>query len=102
MSFDGFPRGTVRFLAGIRAHSEKEWFEAHRADYEQLFLAPAVAFAEALAPRLRKIEPDVSVASTSSITNRGRPEPESIASTSLRKRPPMLREQPVEDRLFGR
>src|SRR5215831_13499583 len=61
MSFTGFPKETVRFLSGIRDHNEKEWFEAHRDDYQRFFLAPAVAFAEALAPRLRKIEPAVSV-----------------------------------------
>src|SRR5262252_5077266 len=61
MSFEGFQKETVGFLAGLRAHNKKDWFEAHRADYEQAYLAPAVAFAEALAPRLRKIEPDVNV-----------------------------------------
>ena len=61
MRFDGFARETLRFLAGIRAHNEKSWFEAHRADYQQAFLAPAVSFAEALAPRLRKIEPEIAV-----------------------------------------
>ncbi len=61
MSFPGFPKETVRYLAGIRDHNKKEWFDAHRDDYEGAFLAPAVAFAEALAPRLRKIEPEVQV-----------------------------------------
>jgi uncharacterized protein (TIGR02453 family) len=61
MSFDGFPRETVRFLAGLRDHNDKKWFEAHRDDYQQAFLAPAVAFCEAVAPKLRKIEPQVSV-----------------------------------------
>ena len=61
MGFDGFSKRTVRFLAGLRDHNEKAWFEAHRGDYEQAFLEPAAAFAEALAPRLRKIEPDVNV-----------------------------------------
>ena len=61
MSFTGFPKETVRFLSGIRDHNEKEWFEGHRGDYERSFLAPAVAFAEALAPRLRKIEPAITV-----------------------------------------
>jgi uncharacterized protein (TIGR02453 family) len=61
MSFGGFPRETVRFLAGIRAHNDKAWFEGHRDDYQTFFLAPAVAFAEALGPKLRKIDPDVTV-----------------------------------------
>jgi uncharacterized protein (TIGR02453 family) len=59
VGFAGFGKETVRFLAGLRAHNEKDWFDAHRADYEAAFLAPAQAFVEALAPRLRKIEPDV-------------------------------------------
>jgi uncharacterized protein (TIGR02453 family) len=61
MSFTGFPKETVRFLSGIRDHNTTEWFEAHRGDYEGAFLAPAAAFAEALAPRLRKIEPAITV-----------------------------------------
>jgi uncharacterized protein (TIGR02453 family) len=61
MGFDGFRKETVRFLAGLRAHNDRDWFEAHRRDYEEAYLAPAIAFAEALAPRLRKIEPDVNV-----------------------------------------
>ena len=59
MGFEGFPKETVRFLAGLGAHNDKAWFEAHRADYDAAFLAPAQAFVEALAPRLRKIEPAV-------------------------------------------
>src|SRR5262249_49773719 len=61
VSFGGFPKETVRFLSGLRAHNDRDWFEAHRSDYQQFFLARAVAFAEALGPRLRKIEPDVNV-----------------------------------------
>jgi len=61
MAFEGFKKETLRFLEGIRDHNRKEWFEAHRADYEAHFLAPAQAFAEAIAPRLRKIDRDVVV-----------------------------------------
>lgn len=61
MAFDGFGRETVRFLEGLRTHNKKAWFDAHREDYEQAFLAPAQAFVEALGPRLRKLEPDVHV-----------------------------------------
>jgi uncharacterized protein (TIGR02453 family) len=61
VTFDGFQKQTLRFLEGLRANNDKEWFEAHRADYEAHFLAPARAFAEALAPRLRKIDRDVVV-----------------------------------------
>jgi uncharacterized protein (TIGR02453 family) len=60
MAFAGFPKETVRFLAALGENNDKAWFDAHRSDYESAFLAPAVAFVEALGPRLRKIEPDVS------------------------------------------
>jgi uncharacterized protein (TIGR02453 family) len=55
-AFQGFPRGTVRFLAGLSRDNSKAWFEAHRVDYEAFYLAPASALVEALAPRLRKID----------------------------------------------
>ena len=61
MTFPGFPKQAVRFLAGLRDHNDKSWFEAHRPDYEQALLNPAVAFIQALAPRLRKIDPDIQV-----------------------------------------
>jgi uncharacterized protein (TIGR02453 family) len=61
MAFAGFGRETVRFLEGLSQHNKKAWFDDHREDYEQAFLAPAQAFVEALGPRLRKLEPEVHV-----------------------------------------
>jgi uncharacterized protein (TIGR02453 family) len=61
MAFAGFQKETVRFLQGLHENNRKAWFEAHREEYESVFLAPAQAFAEALAPRLRKIDPAVVV-----------------------------------------
>lgn len=46
--FDGFPKATVAFLDGIRAQNDKAWFDAHRADYEDAFLAPVMALVAAL------------------------------------------------------
>ncbi len=58
--FSGFPDGTFRFLRGIARNNNKEWFEAHRADYESCYVEPAKAFVAALGPRLRKVSPTVS------------------------------------------
>ncbi len=58
-AFSGFPKQTITFLAGLHAHNAKPWFEAHRDDYQAFYLAPAVAFVEALAPKLRKLDRDV-------------------------------------------
>lgn len=54
-----FSKETVRFLAGLHAHNKKEWFEAHRGDYEAHFVTPAKSFVEALGPRLARIDPGI-------------------------------------------
>ncbi|MBU2603487.1 MAG: DUF2461 domain-containing protein [Actinobacteria bacterium] len=52
--FAGFPKGLIGFLEDVAAHNEKSWFEAHRADYESLYLEPGRAFTEVMAERLDK------------------------------------------------
>jgi uncharacterized protein (TIGR02453 family) len=59
MSFEGFPKETVRFLSGLSRNNEKTWFDAHRDDYEAHFVAPARAFVEAMGTRLKKIDAGV-------------------------------------------
>ena len=54
-----FSKETVRFLAGLRRNNKKEWFEAHRDDYDHHFIEPAKAFVAALAPRLARIDPAI-------------------------------------------
>lgn len=56
MLFQGFSRGTTDFLAGLAKHNSKPWFDAHRADYEAHYLAPAIAFVEAVGPQLLRVE----------------------------------------------
>jgi uncharacterized protein (TIGR02453 family) len=58
-AFPGFSKDTVRFLAGLSKNNEKVWFDAHRDDYEADYMAPAKAFVEAIAPRLRKIDASI-------------------------------------------
>ena len=57
--FIGFPPETLAFLRGLGASNEKAWFEAHRAEYERDYLAPAVAFIAAMEAPLRQLHPDV-------------------------------------------
>jgi uncharacterized protein (DUF2461 family) len=56
MTFDGFSKDTTGFLSGLSRNNNKAWFDAQRSDYEADFLAPAMAFVDALGPRLRKID----------------------------------------------
>ncbi len=62
MRFAGFPRETVLFLKGLKANNSKQWFDAHRADYDAFFVAPALALIEALAPAAQKLDPPLQAA----------------------------------------
>lgn len=61
MSFEGFPKETFTFLENLAANNEKPWFDEHRADYEAHWLAPAVAFVDALGDRLFEIAENIEV-----------------------------------------
>ena len=39
-SFKGFPPDATEFLAKLEANNEREWFHAHKADYERAVKAP--------------------------------------------------------------
>jgi uncharacterized protein (TIGR02453 family) len=56
--FDGFPPAALRFLRGLARHNTKEWFEAHRAEYEQAVKAPMVALVEEMDARLGRLAPE--------------------------------------------
>ena len=53
MPYKGFSDHTFRYLAELTANNEKPWFEANRDRYEAHYLAPAIAFIEAIGPRLQ-------------------------------------------------
>ena len=59
--FPGFPQRTFEFLAALSRNNTKEWFDAHRGDYKDFYVAPAVALASALRPHLWAISPTVKV-----------------------------------------
>jgi uncharacterized protein (TIGR02453 family) len=57
--FGGFPPDTLRYLRNIRENNEKGWFEAHREEYERLYVAPARAFVTAAGPILAELAPAI-------------------------------------------
>lgn len=57
MTFTGFPQQTLDFLEELASHNNREWFEAHRADYERWYVAPAREFVMAAAERLHAFAP---------------------------------------------
>lgn len=57
MAFSGFPKGTVTFLRELKANNSKDWFQAHRSDYDNYYVAPALGLIETLAPIAAKLNP---------------------------------------------
>ena len=58
--FRGFPPQTLQFLENLGSHNEKAWFQAHRNEYEEYYLEPAMAFVTALGERLTALRPEIS------------------------------------------
>ncbi|MBR1158100.1 DUF2461 family protein [Bradyrhizobium elkanii] len=57
--FRCFPREAFEFLLGLRKHNNREWFQAHAAEYEAFCLEPAKRFVEAVGPELRTFMPGI-------------------------------------------
>jgi uncharacterized protein (TIGR02453 family) len=59
MEFKGFSEKTLPFLELIRKNNSKEWFEAHRSEYEEYILEPSRAFVEEFGEHLMALEPTI-------------------------------------------
>lgn len=62
MHFNGFSKKTLPFLESIRQNNNKEWFEAHKAEYQELILNPSRAFVEEMGEHLMALEPTINFA----------------------------------------
>jgi uncharacterized protein (TIGR02453 family) len=58
-SFDGFGPGALRFLRSLARNNRKEWFEAHRDDYEREIKRPLMALIEEVDVRLASFAPEL-------------------------------------------
>jgi len=59
VEFKGFSKKTLPFLDSIRKNNNKEWFEAHRSEYEELILKPSRAFVVEMGEHLQALEPTI-------------------------------------------
>ncbi|MBA1433181.1 MAG: DUF2461 domain-containing protein [Epsilonproteobacteria bacterium] len=59
MEFQGFSKKTLPFLATIRQNNNKEWFAAHKKEYEELILEPSRAFVVEMGEHLQALEPTI-------------------------------------------
>lgn len=55
--FIGFPFKSFQFLQDLRKYNTKDWFEAHRQEYQQFILQPMQALVKELAPVMFEIDP---------------------------------------------
>ncbi len=59
MKFQGFSSKTLLFLKAICQNNNKEWFTAHKQEYEELILNPSRAFVTEMGEHLQALEPSV-------------------------------------------
>lgn len=57
MDDSGLPRDTFRFLRDLRDNNSRDWFEAHRADYQTYWLKAGLDLIAALAPHCAAMTP---------------------------------------------
>ena len=54
-----FDPAALQFLRGLAAHNDKQWFEAHRSDYEQRVRDPMRELIDDMLMRFRKFAPEI-------------------------------------------
>ena len=54
-----FTAASLRYLRGLARNNRREWFEAHRADYEAAILRPMREFVEEMDVRLARLAPEI-------------------------------------------
>lgn len=59
MDFRGFSEKVLPFLEAIRKNNNKEWFEAHKSEYEEYILNPSRAFVAEMGEHLMALEPTI-------------------------------------------
>ncbi len=58
--FDGFPKSTMTFLKQLAKNNNRDWFQENKDRYERDWLAPSLAFIEAMEKPLGGISPFLS------------------------------------------
>jgi len=60
MAFEGFPEGGLAFLRELAQNNDRDWFEAHRAAWDEGIVPAMLAWCSELAERLRDVMPKLS------------------------------------------
>lgn len=62
-----FTSKTLAFLRALKRHNDREWFRAHRSEYDAHVRAPLIAIVDSLARDLRTIAPGLIASSKASL-----------------------------------
>ena len=57
--FRGFRAGALTFLRSLKRNNTREWFQAHRDDYEREVRAPLAALVEEMDVRFAELAPEI-------------------------------------------
>ncbi len=52
--FNGFPKQMFRFLEALEKNNDREWFKAHKDEFESVVLSPSRQYVAAMGERLHK------------------------------------------------
>lgn len=59
MAFNGFPESGLAFLRELAGHNDRDWFEAHRAAWDEGIVPAMLGWCGALQERLRDLMPNL-------------------------------------------
>jgi uncharacterized protein (TIGR02453 family) len=59
VTFNGFPKEGLEFLADLGKNNNRKWFEAHKKIYQEKVIEPAQAFVETLGAELEAVFPRI-------------------------------------------
>src|SRR5438132_11668614 len=59
LNFSGLPAEGLAFLRELAAHNEREWFEAHRAPWDEQIVPAMLAWLSELQESLREVIPNL-------------------------------------------
>jgi len=57
--FNGFPKEGVRFLRALKRNNTREWFNEHKADYEEYVKLPMQSLIVSLRPHFERFAPEI-------------------------------------------
>ncbi len=59
--FDGFPKQGIEFLKKLKRNNKREWFNAHKVEYEEYVKFPMQSLIGTLAPPMQEYAPELDV-----------------------------------------